>query len=478
MSKPEKQKSSGTSLFIDGVITKRVQTLGITTDITREAILELANAGTVEYIEDTPSVSIQIDTNDVGSTDTMALLTDSLKTYTISDEGNGPIGGTMRYFIKASSSNASYRTITESDMLNGYCSISATLNEDGTLAKRTVWMNHCAVTGLNLSYDVNGNAAENYTLLTDNKTWFFNGYGNTRVYKPVFNQIASTAYVAAQGGGFKFTGLDSCIPTGSTVLAIGINGTILRNRAIGGITSPNATMHWTSQGIVCTSLSISSPTGSYSTASGSEDRWWIVYKSATEAGVWEAAGGASATAPGFELESPAGAIGARRRAHIKAYLWNTGADSKNTAARAGKALRLQTVSVDVALGEDQLYELGTDGFYGISKQTPVPVTITVSANDSDLGYFAMLTATSESNAGVKALSIGDFTGTNELKLEIYSDKAQTTLLKTITINSMSVTNENFNVAVGDNASHEMTFTADNISIVGSGTSVTGGDNIS
>ena len=157
-------------------------------------------------------------------------------------------------------------------------------------------------------------------------------------------------------------------------------------------------------------------------------------------------------------------------------MWNTTTDTESTYSAAGKALRLQTISIDVALGEEQLFELGTDGFYGISKNTPVPITVTVTANDSDLEYFAAMTGTAAANTEVKTLDISDFNGSNSLRLEIYQDKAQTTKLKTIEITKMYVQAENFNVSVGDNATNEMTFTTDNISITGNGVNVTGGPN--
>jgi len=477
MPKPEKQKSSGVACLIDGINTKRVQTLGINTDISREQIEELANSGVVEWIEDTPSVTIQIDTNDVGSTDTLALVTDKLLTYTDTSANEPRQGvGDMKFFIRTASSNASYRTITEQDMLSGYCSIMATLNEDGTAAARTMYMNRCAVTGVNLSYDVTGNAAENYTLSTDNKTWFLNDWANVRVYKPLFYQITPGSGVASDNG-IEFKYLDSAIPDNSTVVAVGINNTILKPRR-GGVTVGNASFGSapgdTAGGIqsgafVATTYALSTPF--VSTGSASNDRVWIVYK-APNAQLWEAS--ALATDPGWELESTGGAIGALRRGNIKAYLYNTDQPGRDTAIKAGKALRLQTVSIDVALGEEQLFELGTDGFYGISKQSPVPITVTVSTLDSDLEYFAMLAATSHADTNITQVAIGDFNGKNAIQIEVYKDKAQTTLLKTISLTACYVNAENFNVAVGDNATQEMTFSTDNISITGSGTNVTGG----
>lgn len=473
MPKPEKQRASGVALMVDGVLTKRIQTVGVSADITREQVLELANEGVVQYISDSPDVSVTIDSNLVGSTDLAALLTDQLINYSQTDEEDGARGGIYRDFIKSSSSNASYRAITQSSLLSGYNSILVTSNQDGTAAARTMWINHAAVTSMDLTYNVDGNATENYGLTADNKTYFLNEFGFVRCYKPVFNQIAYHA------NGIGFTGLDSCVPTDSTVVAISFNNDILLNRAKVGGTSAHFTGYGDAfsnagSGVVggvfyASSIALSTPW--MSTVSGSTDRCWIIYKPAGN--LWEAEGGG--TNPGWELESPSGAVGAIRRGYITPYLFN---NATGSTSNAGRALRLKSVGISVAPGKTNLSELGTDGFYGVLKNTPVPITVTIGANDSDLEYFAMMTSTAISHATVNTLSVADFNGYNLLRVYVYRDKAKTTLLETVEVRNMYPSGDNFNITVGDVATHEMTFEADNIHRVGSGTSVVGGDNVS
>jgi len=466
-SKPEKTKSSDISVMADGIVLKRVQTFGRNVDITREQAEELANSGIVEYIADSPNVTIQIDTNDVGAVDTLALLTDSLLDQGGSYSGasaNAAGGTNIKYYIKAASANAA--TITQTDMLNGYCDITATFNEETETAASTMWMNHCALTAVNLSYDVNGNAAANYTLAADNATWFLGNWANARCSKLLLENIST-----AGGTSQHFTNLTSVIPDGSSVLAIGVNNVILRSTAGGGGVTSNMTASVVASGAFTASSDVLS-TPWVSTAADSTDRVWVVFKPASNYTLWESS--SAATDPGWELESTAGALGAIRRGQITAYLWNTQTPGKGTYSAAGQALRLQTVTIDVALGEDKLYELGTDGFYAISKKTPVPVTVSVTAEDSDLEYFAALTSQDYEQSNVTSLTISDFNGYNNLKIQIYKDKAKTTLLDTITVENMYVQANNFNVSVGNNATNEINFTADNISIVGSGTNVVGG----
>jgi len=476
VSKPEKIRYSHVSVAIDGIVTKRIQTVTVNTDTPKEQSLELANSGAVEWIDGTPTVNVTLDTNDVGSTDTLALLTDKMFTYV---SGKSPEAGPrnhadygMKYYIRAASSNAAYRNIDELDLLNGYSSLLVTINQDGTAAARTMWLNHCAVTGFSLSYDVNGNAAENYTLVADNKTWYANQYKDVRAYKCETSQIRRT-YEATS---IAFINLGSSIPSGSTVVAVAFNSEIAyMSNTMWECTSDNPAV---SDGQAASSFSLyyrGTPplsTPFVSTASNSLDRATIIYAPITYAATWEATA-VSNWNPGYELESTSGAIGVVRRGQVVAYLWNTqGPAGRTTYTSSGKALRLQSVSIDVALSEEQLFELGKHGFYGISKNTPVPVTVNCSFTDSDLQYFAMLGSTSE--ATEKEITLNDFNDYNSLKLMVYADKTQATLLKTIDINKMSVQSENFSVNVGANATHEISFLADNVNIYGSGVNVTGG----
>ena len=488
MAKPEKQRYSGVAVFIDGVQIHRVQTVTVATDIGREQTLEMGNPGIVEWVESTPTVTITLDTNEVGSTDTLALITDQMMHYTSGFDHNvGPRNACtktrpLKYFIRAASSNA--RTITEQNMLNGYCSLLIAQNQDSTSVARTTWVNHAALSGLALSYDVNGNATENYTLIANNKTEFFKNYADVRAYKCESSQI-KRMYTASSIG---FINMASCIPLGSTVLAIGFNDNIARFPGNG--TATLGTYDW-----ICTSnatapVGVSSAyftvrcvnaipfsTPFASTVAPSTDRVTIIYNPKAKADTWDAKTYSDVIIgtvnPGYELITTAGAWGTVRRGQIVAYLWNTqGPTGATTYTTMGKALRLQNVAIDVSLGEEQLFELGQDGFYGISKNTPVPVTVTVGFNDSDAQYYAMLS--SHSAETITPLRVEDFNGYNTLKLLLYKDKSQANLLKTIDVTKMEVQSENFNVSVGGNASHEITFTADNIKITGSGYNVTGG----
>lgn len=497
MAKPERQPASGVALFVDGMLTKRVQSVSMDVDVAREQTLELANTGVVENIREADSVNVEIETNDVGSTDTLALMTDKMIIYgdVVHSTGarNNTDGSQHKWYINADSSNAAYRNIVETDLLNNYTNILVAKNENSTAVARTVWAPRCSVTNYSASYDVNGNATENFTLLSDKKIWFWNTQKSVRLYRPLDNQIAvvdasgtiwnnqigEMSIDSSVDSSIGFIGLASCIPTDASVLAVLLHDQVVHKdqAANGGVWEFGVydgadAAEFAKFVVNHVSGSNGLPFATPFVATGSGQRAAILWAGGLSDVDWEA--DPIGSGEGYELESTSGAVGGIRKGQIKAFLFNRNVDSKATSTAAGKALRLQTVSIDVALGEDRLFELGRQGHYAVSKQTPVPVNITVTANDNDIEYFAWLTGTSKAQTDVGYANSESFTGGNELWVEIYKDTDQTTLLKTVYVNSMDVVSEGFNVSVGGESQQEITFLADNIKVTGSGTNVTGG----
>lgn len=477
MAKPERQQGSGVSLFIDGIVAKRVQSVTVDVDITLDPTKELANEGVVQNVREDDSVTIDIETNHVGSTDNLALIADKMITYGDAVATAGPRnnwdGAQHKWFIRTDSSNASYRSIQASDLLNNFCNILVAVNEESTAVARTMWAPRCAITNLSLSFDVNGNATENYSLLSDKKIWFWNTQKSVRFYKPINNQIKRDFTDST----ISFVGLNSCLPLGATVAAVLLNDRVVHAGQVqkGGTWDfGNLKLDDTNSGASAFSITHISNNGlPFSTpwidTTNSSHRGGILWYGGLTDVDWEAD-----VTEGYELESTAGALGGIRKGQIKAFLFNRGTDSKKTSTSVGSGLRLQTVSIDVPLGEDRLTELGRTGHYAVSKQSPVPVNITITANDTDIEYFVWLTATSIAQTDVAYRSSESFTNGNDLIIEIYKDTEQTTLLETITIGNMDVQTESFTGAVESESTQEITFTADNILIQGSGTSVVGG----
>ena len=62
------------SVWVNGEIMYRVQTLGSTTTFTSEDIFELGHLDIVDIVDDVPAVAVTLNTNDWGDVKTMAVL--------------------------------------------------------------------------------------------------------------------------------------------------------------------------------------------------------------------------------------------------------------------------------------------------------------------------------------------------------------------------------------------------------------------
>lgn len=486
MAKTDRIQHKALAVLVDGVQLHRVQRFGVSSDLSKDPTYELANSGVVEYKAGIPDVSITLETNNVGSTDNLALVVDKMVNKSLAGnaaslsggDSNGPRAGWFRWAIKSASSNATTRTITEQDFLTCYCDFIVPVTEDNTNVSRTLWVHRAGLSGVSWSFDVNGYSSENYQFKASNKTWFLNPYKGVRLYK-----VHNLAAHSSSGWGThtaQYRGLASAIPNGSSVLAYCLNENVYYNQrefttTQGGRVNISTAGYTT--GFKSGQIRVASATGTFDTANGISGNVYFLYlpKGATALGAlrWdETVASRLGSSPGYLIDSTSGAFGGVARGNVKMWLYNTqGPAGYTTQIDATRGLRLQTVNIDVSLTSDQLLQLGYNDPYGISRQAPVPVNVTVSANDTDLQYFCAMAATSYTNA--KKVSISDFNGSNKLMIEVYKDIAQTTKLATFTVSNMSVTSENFDEAVQGNATQEFSFTADNITIVGNGANITG-----
>lgn len=469
MPKPENIQYSKQAIMIDGVQAHRVQRFGSSGDTSREKIQELTNDGAVEWRSNTPVVSITMDTNDVGSIDTLALVADTLIDKAQATETDGPRGGIYRWYVKAASANASNRPIVAADILDCYCDIIAPITEDGVDITRSMWIHRAALTGLSWSYDVNGFATENYTLTSDNKRWFLNNWKYARIYKPHNTAQSASGDAVTQ----TWTNMASAIPAGSEVLYFCNNDQIYGNANVSGMGSQGtvAITDATAYGNGTITVSTS---GSSLDSAGATDNAHFVYLPPNYQPGWtftRPTDYLTATAPGYDITSTSGAFGGVTREYVNLYLYNTqGPFGETTSTTAGVALRLQTVNIDGSSTEEQLLQLSQKRAYGVSRIDPT-FTVTVTANDSDLELFAAMCATSEGSADT--FSIDDFNAYNQLLIKVYKEEAKSTLLRETLITGMVVSGENQDVSVGGNVVQEFTFTADNITVTGQDSNVTG-----
>lgn len=492
MPKPEKVRASGASLLADGITIKRVQSLSTDTDITRDQALELANAGIVQFIEQSPVVTISIDTNEWGSTDNIALLAGRAINDDAADNWKDTRQGIGFNALNASSANAFF--VDEQSMLDNYCTLAVPILEDqsSTTVARTMVIPRASITGYALNYDVGGAATENFTMQASDKMWYLNNWRDVKVFKMTKWHIGDSAaatktYIMANKAGSYSATAQSFIHLGTALgtpkknhanfdfdlepVALIVNDRIYRATA-GGNASPydfhttrayNATVGSGGRVIMGTHGNLQAGVSTPFAREG--DDVWLVYAPPKNQ-TW--AGGTSSTDAGYALVSTAGSFGAVSKGYMTAYLFNQGGPVGQVDATAvGRALRLQTIAFDVSFTTETLDELGNANSYGVIKQTPVPVNVTVTANDSDLEIWARAQGKNVTTA--KELYLQLFANRNYVRVEVYKDKTKKTKMRTITSTGMSVISESHNVAVGGIAAQEIGFTCDNLTMIGTGT---------
>ena len=497
MAKADRIQHKMVAVLCDGVQLHRVQRFGVTSDLPQEATGELGDSGVVEYIKGVPDVSITLETNEVGSNDTLSLVADKMirKAETVNFCTSKPRAGFGGWAIRAASSNSTLHSVNAQDLVSCYCDFMVPITEDNLNVTRTMWIHYAALTNVSWSFDVGGYASENYQFKAGNKRWFANALANTRIYKFYPKQASSGG--AANSITYRTGSSFSSIIKSARPLFYCENDKIYYNRAsaavlgIDGIGTdgmifmatagygPNGGLTGTRNGRMYFSTTNA---GVISTANqvitNLSDNLYCVYRaigsSAYGTGIWadatRAANYSLDTSPGYLITSTAGAHGGTGRAFIKAWLVNR-AVSSLTQTAVGVMLRLQTVNIDIALTSDQLLQLGQQRPYGVSRQVPVPVNVSISAKDSDLQLFANALATSAAN--VKTYSIENFNGQNELQITVYKESSKATKLRTFIINKMAVTGENNDMAYGGDGTYEINFTADNIRILGHSANITG-----
>lgn len=469
MAKPERIRHTGVACCLNGYQLHRVQTVGISTDVTRDETQELANTQIVQYVSQTPRVSITVDTNNYGNTNNLAAAVGATIRYTTVGATADARRGAFHQNLTSTANNS--WTITESSLLNAYAELTLGVTEDDTNITRTCWVHRAAMSGLAMSFDQGGLATENYTFEADNKTWYLNGYADVRPFISRNHQVqsfsSSGSYITRIFiAGSADWGATPASLSGSTCVALCVDSNVYRSAADGyTISAVLVTTTTSTRGKFYVKASTSSSTYLVDNANPSSKKVMamVVPKSAQ---TW-----ASSTRynPGYNLTTYSTALGGLARGYIDIWLINTQGPSGSTSAVAGnKTLRLQTANIDVSMATDAQFELGQDKAYGYYRQSPIPVNVTVTANDSDLELWARAAATSVST--VKQIYLDMFTGANQLVVKIYKEKAKTTLLETLTISNMTVTGERHNASVGDLATQEFSFTASNFSLVGSGAS--------
>jgi len=137
----------GVGLFVDAKQLNRVTAFGATGTLSKEEVFELANPDIIDIVEDSPEVSMTIDSNEYGTLDTLRALSKTT-------------GGKIE-FSKA----------FENTQVSIWNYVKA--NADSNTIYTQI-MTGCVLTNYSANFSTDGNATESFSLTADNKTWLLN----------------------------------------------------------------------------------------------------------------------------------------------------------------------------------------------------------------------------------------------------------------------------------------------------------------
>ena len=502
------------SVIADGSFLYRVQTLGSNSTFTSEDVFQLGELNVIDVVDDVPTVAVTCDTNDWGSIHTAAALAGvsqhNFHLSTTSDNANLTVdSGTV--------SNVSYYhgvALADYGLTTGQINMWAPVQTESSIGTtndnidQTLFLRDCYVNSIEWSYSTGANATENYALESDSKMWLLNDARFVTHEEWVFTTAAS---------GTIELGLDDVtgiIPTLSDQKL----GFMLRadNGNPGLKIYDVGTDVWTSYEILngdaatATQASYNSadhvitlPTG-FTSANG--DKAQVIY-CANEYGTASEATSASTyicanyftgadTFRNVAGSAPEG-LGALRQGQAELFL----IDPDLAPSDYTLSLRVSSATVSAALTREPQNELGHLKPYARTVTFPVEVTSTVETTASDLEMFARLSGkyTEFAATTLDDISIDDLLSKDNMILVVmvYEQtdeeaggtydgrilKSTSTLIgkeyfvegqvytyevgdreypvKTLIVPGLKATAENFNLAVGSNATQTFDFRSTN-----------------
>lgn len=380
------------SVWCNGEVLYRVQSLGSTTTFTSEDIFELGHLDIIDVVDDVPAVAVTLNTNDFGDLRTLATLaqiapakkdmdataSDSTANLVVVSGTNLVETGTYLHGVAL----ADFAIVCGN--LPGV-SIWAPVQDEcslGTLAEnidQTLFLDEVYINSLEFSYTTGANATENYGAETDNKMWLLNDG----------RFVNWDAYTLA-GGDITNGYVELTLASGVAVTPLSDGGaSAFLRKEEGG--APAVTWYDTSEGEVMNiEVSAVSGTGTYwyEMVNGitrvhfpttgnyiptATDRLQMLYAST--------AYGSAATSTYFtalEDEDRPDMIGALRQGQVEVYIVSTNDSDYDT------AWRLTGCTITSDLTREALSELGHLAPYDRPLTLPIPITVTIDTTAGDL----------------------------------------------------------------------------------------------
>ena len=416
------------SVWCNGEVLYRVQSLGSTTTFTSEDIFELGHLDIVDVVDDVPAVAVTLNTNDFGDVRTLAILAQL------------PVGEKRDMLMAPTSSGANLAVVDSAgaetgDYYHGVglpdfaitcgnlpgVSLWAPVQDEcslGTLADnidQTMWMDEVYINSLEFSYTTGANATENYGAETDQKMWLLND-GR-------FINFESFEYSDLGGGGTTIT-LVGIVTDGLALAVLSDGNNAFLRKSEGGAPAlsvyDDSAADMSNYEIVAGAATatqagyaagvITLPTG-FTAAAG--DRFEVVY----------AADGYSTTAiqSYFDIlddDARPESIGALRQGQVEVYLIDP--DDAPSDWDEAVAWRFTSATLSADLTREALAELGHLGPYDRPLTLPIPLTVTMDTTAGDLEHWARFAGKlAEYEAGtLDDIDLADLFGKENMKLVV------------------------------------------------------------
>ena len=387
------------SVWCNGRVLYRVQTLGSTTTFTSEDIFELGALDIIDVVDDVPAVAVTVNSNDFGDVKTMAILAQVPEAKL---DMNATATNANANLVVASGTNLE-EPVWNATYLHGACladfaivcgnlpgvSVWAPVQSEcdlGTLADnidQTLFMDEIFVNSLEFGYTTGANATENYGAETDNKTWLLND-----------GKFVNWEEFAGSGTGFN-GGQGNSVEMEETAVDLtdGVPG-FLRTNADGARSvtvfdyTANTMVNW--EVIADTSAAANTFVFDGDSVPGTDtlyspinlalynnDKVFVLYASDAYA---DAANNEYFRA--LDDNSRPDGIGAIRQGQVEIYI------VANTDTSYENAWRLTGCTITSDLTREPLAELGHLGPYDRPLTMPVPITVTIDTTAGDLEHWA------------------------------------------------------------------------------------------
>ena len=398
--KPIQYQGRAVSILVNGEVWKRVQASDNSVDLGSEKIFEIANADVVETKDNTPNVTINFDSNEIGSLGMFKAIVSGTKISTNADDydANGVFKGIYSGANLLQMKNPIYDF--DNNLLPEV--LIKVSERSNTTVNRTAHIQGMFISSIAGSYDVGGLAKQTVSMESDNKKWYLNDHKN--IFTMVLTPNAGTK-------------------TATSSATKGADETLIRcfsNRTEFAATWVGTTVTFTMD----------------ENFNGTE-RVIGVY----------AKGDRTATGD-FPSLTPTntGSKGGLRRGAIVISAYKSG-DTET------KLLRCQSASYNLNFNRQAKNELGTQKDTERAISYPLSVTCDLSFDSSDLEAFAIMQGkrTTFADNSLTEMDVKDFVNDVVIKIKIYSDEydhSSNKLIETITLDGQKVKNESDSVQAG------------------------------